>query len=272
MSGNSTNIKIVKGLTYLFLRYLLKRKFLLARSKFLNACFKCSTLDVLGRHLYKYGIHEPDNSVYLKENISLSSGDIAIDIGANLGWYSVLLSKVLHAKAKIYSFEPDPFNYDLLDFNLKRNDCSNVHPINKGVSNESGNLDLYLYPSKNRGRHSLIPNDDHQKVSVDVVCLNKYFNDTNLEQLKFIKIDIEGFEYFAMKGATDLLQIVPTIMMEFSPQLYKPSFNAKKLVDCMVGYSYLPKILVDGELKVIKTDDLINLGYQTDIFWIKHLS
>jgi FkbM family methyltransferase len=269
MLGNSKNIKVVKGLAYLSLRYLLKRKFLLARSNFLKASFKCSTSDVLGRHLYKYGIHEPDNSVYLKENIYLNSGDIAIDIGANLGWYSVLLSKVSHAKAKIYSFEPDPFNYNLLDFNLQGNDCANVNPVNMGVSNEPGNLDLYLYPSKNRGRHSLIPNDDHQKVSVDVVCLNKYFNDTNLEQLKFIKIDIEGFEYFAIKGATDLLEIVPTIMMEYSPQLYKLSFNAKKLVDCMVGYSYIPKILVDGELTVIKTDDLLNLDYQMDIFWIK---
>jgi predicted O-methyltransferase YrrM len=123
----------------------------LARSVLLNAYFEYSTSDTLGRHLYKYGIHELDNLCFLKENIYLIKGDFAFEIGTNLGWYSVLLSKVLHANAKIYSFKPNPFNYNLLNFNLKRNDCGNVHPINKGISNESGNLDLYLYPSKNRG-------------------------------------------------------------------------------------------------------------------------
>ena len=146
---------IFKGFNYLLLRYVFKKTLLHSHSDFLNASFQCYSEDVLGRHLYKYGIHEHENSEFLIKNIKLSSGEIAIDVGANLGWFSVLLHRVSNPKSKIYSFEPDPHNFQLLEYNLKRNHCNNVSAVKSAISDKTDELDLFLYPRKNLGFNRL---------------------------------------------------------------------------------------------------------------------
>lgn len=108
-------------------------------------------------------MHEPENSKFLQETIKLRDEDIAIDIGANLGWYSVLLNRKSENGSTLFAFEPDPNNFELLKFNLTKNDCSNVKAFNKAASDKNETLSLYKYPEKNRGRHSLIPQKMHKK-------------------------------------------------------------------------------------------------------------
>lgn len=261
--------KYLIALKYIFLRFILKRSFLVAKSHLIDGKFKCNAKDVLGRHLYKYGIHESENSRYLINHLELKDNEIAIDIGANLGWYSVLLSRNSTAGSTIYAFEPDPDNFKLLKHNSKENTCRNIQPINKAVSNRSENLKLHKYPEKNLGRHSLLPQEGTVPVDVSSVCLNEFFTTAEYPKIKFIKIDIEGFEYFALQGASSLLEHCPFVMMEFSPHLYTEDDHSSKLVKFMTDYYFTPNLLNNAKLKEISAMDLINETKQIDVFWVK---
>ena len=214
-------------------------------------------------------MHEPENSRYLINHLELKDNEIAIDIGANLGWYSVLLSRNSTAGSTIYAFEPDPDNFKLLKHNSKENTCRNIQPINKAVSNRSENLKLHKYPEKNLGRHSLLAQEGTVPVDVSSVCLNEFFTTAEYPKIKFIKIDIEGFEYFALQGASSLLEHCPFVMMEFSPHLYTEDDHSSKLVKFMTDYYFTPNLLNNDKLKEISAIDLISETKQIDVFWVK---
>ena len=263
--------KLIKSISFLILRYLIHCNFVTARVFSLKANFRCSIRDVLGRHLYKYGMHEPENSEFLLKAIKLGDKDVAIDIGANLGWYSVLLNRVSESGSLVFAFEPDPNNFELLEFNVTKNDCSNVKAFNKAISNKSETLSLYKYPEKNLGRHSLLPQKGAQEIEVNTVCLDEFLDAELHSKVKFIKIDIEGYEFYALRGAIDILKCCPMVMMEFSPHLYPDPSHATELVHFMANLEFVPNILRYGKLEEIKLDSLICETRQVDVFWIKKL-
>ena len=256
---------------FVFFRFVFRKNFLLATCPFLQSKFKCTSKDVLGRHLYKYGMHEPENSKFLQQTIKLGDGDIAIDIGANLGWYSVLLNRISESGSVVFAFEPDPNNFELLEFNLTKNDCSNVKAFNKAASVKNETLSLYKYPEKNRGRHSLLPQKNAQKIDVSAVCLDQFLDAELHSRVKFIKIDIEGYEFYALRGALNILKYCPMVMMEFSPHLYPEPSHATELVHFMANLEFVPKLLMHGKLQEIDLDSLICETKQVDVFWIKKL-
>ena len=261
--------KIYKGLLFLIIKFVLRKTFFVAKSIFQDARFRCFVGDVVGRHLFKYGVHEEENSRFLLDNLKLKKFEIGLDIGANLGWYTVLISKNSHEQATLYAFEPDSDNFSLLQHNIKLNECSNVQTFKQAVSNKSENLNLYKYPKKNCGKHSLLPQKDCQEVEVAAITLNDFFKDKNLEKIRFIKIDIEGYELTALKGASSLLAHCPMIMMEFSPNLFQNEGESSELLDFMKSYSYTPKVLKDGCLVEVDMKILKISKEQIDLFWTK---
>ena len=100
--------------------------YVVARSAPFGLTFKGPAADVITRHIYRLGAHEPVITRYLLENVRLGAGDIALDVGANLGWYSVLLNRLSAPGAQIFSFEPDPRTYGLLLTNLAANEATRV--------------------------------------------------------------------------------------------------------------------------------------------------
>lgn len=255
-----------RGIIYILLRYLFRIKYINPYCRIVNARFKCFAADGIGRHLYKYGMHEKHNTLFLKNHLSLKKNEIALDIGSNLGWYSVLLSRVASNQSIIYSFEPDIENYKLLKHNILFNKCENVTTYNLAVSESKGESLLYKYPIKNAGRHSLIPQKGYEETSVKTTSLDLFLSDSDKMNVKFIKIDIEGYEYFALLGARKTLSYSPMIMMEYSPKLYLKEFSSGKLLELISEFSYRIFILKNGELVQISYDDLNKINYQIDIF------
>jgi FkbM family methyltransferase len=76
---------------------------------------------------------------------------------------------------------------------------------------------LHLYDDKNRGRHSLLPISDGEQINVKTTCLDTYLKSQDIDSsaVTFIKIDIEGFEQVALKGASQTLSQRPMILSEF---------------------------------------------------------
>lgn len=141
----------------------------------------------------------------------LSEDDIAIDVGANIGLTSIILSRHL-VRGRVYSFEPSSISFELLNLNLKTNDCSNVSVENKAVSDTEATLDF----RDNSAYGYILKNPEIAKnAEVKSITLDNYFS--NQEKIDFIKIDVEGLEPEVINGAINLIRsLKPLIYLEFN--------------------------------------------------------
>jgi FkbM family methyltransferase len=189
-----------------------------------NLKVKFHILDVVGRDIYyKRGVYSEDYITrFLLDNLDIRDNDLILDIGANIGWYSMTLSS--RAKPRILAFEPDTSNFRLLQENLSMNGISNVRAFNKAVGDQEGVLTLHLYKKVNQGRHSAIKQvGSVGTVEVPMIALDRFLEAEGASEgpVKLIKIDIEGFEYTALRSATRTLARTQWILTEFSPYLMR---------------------------------------------------
>ncbi len=141
--------------------------------------------------------YEADHVKLCKEIIK--KGDVVIDIGANIGYYSVLFSKLVGRKGRVYAFEPLPKNFSLLLKNLKVNNCSNVSAFNCAVSSTNG-IATFRYNKRYLGGGSLSYKEEHTD-SFEVMTIKL---DDFIKKADFVKMDIEGHEPEALKGMKNL--------------------------------------------------------------------
>lgn len=135
----------------------------------------------------------------------IKTGDTIVDIGANLGYFTVLTRKLTGIKGKVFAFEPDNTNFKFLQKNVSLNfpNADNVELINAAVGNEEKKKLLY-HSLQNKGDHRLIPIEegylDTQKVSV--TFLDRFFQNTKID---IIKSDTQGYEGKVLQGMRTLL-------------------------------------------------------------------
>jgi len=231
------------------------------------------TEDAVGRTIYKTGTYEENLSSYLLAQSDIPDDGIFLDVGANIGWYSLLMAKYLTPSSRIFSFEPDTTNVSLLRENMKLNQCTNIHIANKALGKERGVATLYLYPGKNRGRHSLIDLDGNQDfIEVEVVSLDEYLEDQGVDfsKISLMKIDIEGFEYPAFQGAPKVLSSVPRVLAEFSPEYMKRGgFDPIELIELMESNGFQAHHILPNQLVPVSHRDLRESNEQQDLLWAK---
>lgn len=264
----------IQSLKYVINRFILKRDTLTAPTPQYGLSLRVKTEDVVGRHLYKYGVHEPDATNYLLEHLQLRPGDVVFDIGGNIGWFSLILNKIAGKNAvDIFSFEPDPTNFGLLEENIRLNNASAITPVQAAVAQESGTMTLHLFGKSNRGRHSLLAIHEGDTIDIATVTLDEFWQEHALGDRvpRFIKMDIEGFELMALQGATGVLQRCPMVMLEYSPTYMRSAgLEPADLVNLMTGLGFSPNVLRDGDLSPVNAGDLKNSDRHVDLFWSRH--
>jgi FkbM family methyltransferase len=162
------------------------------------------------------GIYEPLETEVVGREVS--AGDVVVDIGAHIGYYTLMLARIVGPCGKVYAFEPDPENFTLLQRNVKENGYRNVVLLQKAVSDRNGSATLYL-SEDNSGDHRLYDShDDRRVVQVETTTLDWVFRDYG-GPIGFVKMDIQGAECAALNGMTGLLAAnrVTKIMSEFWP-------------------------------------------------------
>ena len=264
----------IQSLKYVINRFILKRDTLTAPTPQYGLSLRVKTEDVVGRHLYKYGVHEPDATNYLLEHLKLEPGDVVFDIGGNIGWFSLILNKIAAAApVDIFSFEPDPTNFGLLEENIRLNNATAITPVQAAVAQESGTMTLHLFGKSNRGRHSLLAIHEGDTIEIDTVTLDEFWNDRQLADRvpRFIKMDIEGFELMALKGASAVLRRCPLVMLEFSPTYMRAAGLAPAdLIDLMTSLGFSPNVLSDGALTPVDASELRDSDQHVDLFCSRH--
>jgi len=179
--------------------------------------------DAVGRGLYRRKVHEPNLTKLLLTRFANSAEKNFIDVGANIGYFSCLMSKLAGPAGKVLAIEPEPQNLKLLEQNIQINNLTNVvvHPCALGAS--EGSAMLGLYKPSNRGRHSLLERNAKSHVKVPVRTLDDIVRNSgkDVSSWSLVKIDVEGYEGFVIEGAKETLPSIETLVMEFSPALLK---------------------------------------------------
>lgn len=137
------------------------------------------------------------NEYYFKTK---NKNPIIIDCGANIG-FSIIYFKWLYPDSTVYGFEPDKGTFELLKKNIEKNNLKNVHLINAAVSDKSGKIDFFIDP-KHPGalamstRYGRMPK---YKTTVQSISLSSFIKENNIQNIDFIKMDIEGSEKEVLK-------------------------------------------------------------------------
>ena len=160
----------------------------------------------------------------------LQPGDVAVDVGANIGLYTLLFSSLVGAAGQVHSFEPAPENVRRLRVNLLLNEANNVEVRQAAVFSRPGSLTLNLFDPRLGAWHSLgrpeLPNPFEPgetiaptgTVEVEAITLDGYAAAAGVEEIALLKIDVEGAEPDVIAGATGLLErkAVRAILFEVS--------------------------------------------------------
>lgn len=220
----------------------------------------------LGLMLRSNGKFEPLQSKKIIN--SLNQGDVVLDIGANIGYYSILASKLVGKKGKVYAFEPDPQNIKLLYKNIKLNNCSNVIVIEAALGSKKGELRL-IQDLSNPGESKLSEKNMGNSVMVKVLTLDQFVNSEKIKKIDLIKVDVEGSELDVLKGSIKTLKLNKSLKLfiECNPQALK-TFNQDKiaLTAYLRGMDFeLEQIIDEGKRKIWKysEENLLNVLKQT---------
>ncbi len=162
--------------------------------------------------------YEPEISKHILDN--LKDTKYFLDIGANIGFYSLLVAK-RRPEIKIISFEPVRETFDRLIKNIKKNNFTNITAHNIGLANENTRRDIFL--TTELGHNSFLSNSN----LVEKVLVKKTDDFLVLKDKKiFIKIDTEGYEFEVIKGMEELLKNnACQIVFEFTPKFYRKFYQ-----------------------------------------------
>ena len=147
----------------------------------------------------------------------LKTGDVFYDIGANVGFFTIIAAKLVGATGKVYAFEPGQGNASSIRHNAELNNFNQVEVIEKAVSHSSGEGQLLL--AQYSGGHALAtadaPPDLAGEVTVDLVSIDDLIAQKKIQPPNFVKVDVEGAELDVLKGMTETIKTYqPTIIYE----------------------------------------------------------
>lgn len=254
--------KIVKNLTGTNLS---KYRILQKINNQINSNLKPNFVEIDGNKIYLdekdslflsvYGFHEKTETEIVKNEIK--EGNVVLDIGANIGYYTVLFAKLVGEAGKVYAFEAEASNFKILKKNVYENNYNNVMLEQKAVSNKSGTVKFYIGKDSNTENQLFKPNVKHEEIEVESVSIDEYFKQLN-QKIDFVKMDIQGAEPLVIEGMTEIIKTNKNlkIMLEWWPDaIRKYGIDPSKHLTQLVNLGF----------KIFEIDDKNGMYLKTDI-------
>lgn len=189
----------------------------------------------ISRRIREQGIWEPyETSLLLK---LLGPGGVMVDVGANIGYFTVLAASVVGAEGAVFAFEPDADNFRLLQENLRLNNClHNVTAVEAGLAACSGAGQLFL-SEDNAGDHQVFATAAQRRcLPISLLNGSNWFAG-KIARIDMLKVDVQGAEYDVMTGLMPLLRSlprVPRILLELTPlSLRQAGSSGRQLVELL---------------------------------------
>lgn len=186
-------------------------------------------------YIYYLGEYEPAITELIKRIVK--RGDICFDIGANIGWYTTFLQTLVGENGAVHSFEPVPPTFEILKENVENNRNEGVVTLNNlALGNTEGEVDLHVFDEMPDGHASIsdFGLTEFKTYKSRISTLDSYLNEKQIDNVKFVKIDIEGAELMMLSGAANLFK-----------QELPPIFEIEMALNTAKGFGYLPNDIID---------------------------
>jgi FkbM family methyltransferase len=175
----------------------------------------------------------------------LNPGDIAYDVGANFGLYSVALAKRVGDRGKTIAFEPRRSTFEFLQANIELNNLKNVRCFQKALGEQAAKLPMYTYPeepwcSSLVGRQDKPSGGSVGVESVEVVAGDSFRIVHDLPMPRAVKIDVEGYEYSVIRGLRQTLgdPRCQFVGCEIHPHLLPAGITPQHIIDLLRSFGF----------------------------------
>jgi len=195
--------------------------------------------DYVQQDIFWYGAKDRWDIFHVKR--LLRPGDVILDVGANIGYYSLTLANTLKGNCTVYSIEPVPATFARLKNHIRLNnyECC-IDPCQIALSDRTYETSMLVRVGGNSGSATLSCHGKNE-VKVNVDTLDNFCEQKNVRTIQFIKIDVEGFEPSVLRGGLKTIEeMAPIILLEVDPPLLrmaKASFEELKSILSKLGYS-----------------------------------
>jgi FkbM family methyltransferase len=237
---------MLRSAAFFVQRYVLGQQTLLARARDYDLELRVPARDAAGAGLYRRGMHAPDVADFLVRRLELRPGEVVFDIGASIGWYTLLLARIAPRGVDIHAFEPDPWARGLLQENLRRNRVDEVSVADAAVGHETGEVTLHRYGAR---RRSGLGSARAERLPVQMVRLDDYCREHGLGRrpVGLLKLGVQGFEFQALQGARATLARCRTVLTDYAPlDLRRVDVHPASVLDLMVELGFSPAT-IDGD-------------------------
>jgi FkbM family methyltransferase len=225
--------------------------------------------DWVAKHIFVSGVFELGVTSLLAARVR--RGDTVVDVGANVGYFTLLCAGLVGDRGQVVAIEPNPEVRTQLERNIARNDLRNVRVFDFALADEPGELTLFLGPPDNTGLSSFrTPRDCPRALSVRTERFDTLLPPWN-NQLALVKIDVEGAELKVLRGMRHTLAVAqPDLIVELSPDfLAQLGDNVFALLDLLEGHGYTGYELREYELVAFARTELQALG-QFNAYFTTH--
>jgi FkbM family methyltransferase len=190
--------------------------------------------------------YEPSVTTLLRQ-ITIK-GAVVVDVGASAGYHTLVAAEHVGNEGKVFSFEPEPYSFEVLTHNIKINGYDNIHAVNKAVWDKNGRTRLFV-PYGASLKSILTPTKEFmagEYTEVETITLDSFF--TNHRPPDIIKLDAEGAEPQIISGMVSIIRsnINLKIITEFNPRRLRFSGNSPEdYLDMLLKHGFNLYVLND---------------------------
>lgn len=199
----------------------------------------------VSEHIRQQHIWEPYETTLMVRH--LQPGDVFLDIGANIGYYSVIAATLVGAHGTVIAYEPEAQNYKLLLANIALNHLTNVQPFMAALGDHNGKGHMYLCED-NKGDHQLYDDGSGRTESAVTIIHGDTHVSSLTKRVDFIKIDTQGSEVHILRGLQEVIcsnREHLSMVIEFWPYgLRQAQTSGTELLEIIAGYD-LPLFIID---------------------------
>lgn len=174
----------------------------------------------IGYNVTYFGTYEPELRALMRRYLAL--GGVAVDIGANVGWHTLLMARLVGPNGRVLAVEANPSVRERLSGHLQANHLSSVTIVPSALGDQPGRLRFLAPPVDSLGAgdgHVAGEKDKDSQhiVETEVTTLDSLAEQERLQRLDFVKIDVEGFEWPVLQGASaTFAKFRPVVCFEFN--------------------------------------------------------
>jgi len=209
-----------------------------------------NTRDIIGKYIYYFGIWEPNLTRWIERR--LAPGDGFIDVGANIGYFALLASKVVGNSGKVVAVEALPAIFAALENNLKMNDAGNVRTVNCAAWDAEEEITIYTQPEDLPGQTTVMPEwarkwHLEKESRIPAAPLSAIVKPEEFRAARLIKIDVEGAEWHVLRGMEALMASCRDdleVMIEVSSKMLEAEGRTPQdVLDFFAGYGFFAYLI-----------------------------